>query len=221
MIKNFNDYLPIDRKSRKKLNEQDFINIVGGQENFELLKEHKLITEEFLTDGMGDFFSGLFTGGSGVGTILAKRTTIEIIAGFISPLVQKLGIKKGGLLWYTLVYGLQHAVGELGMGILDGSKKADFCRAFSVGASQSVLEWTTYKGYSNILELFGLNGDPNSMIARVLISSLRDKIIANAEMQNGIEKFICENKIVENSKGVKVTLWEYITDTQNIAQIIK
>lgn len=219
MVKRFNDYSPSDKKSRKKLNEQDFINIVGGQENYTLLKEYKLISEEFILDGATDFFSGLFSTG-GIGSVLAKRTGIEIVAGLITPLTQKLGVKKGGLLYYILAYGTQHAVLELGTGLFDPNKKSDFCRAFSVGASQSVVEWTTLNGYSNILELFGLSGQ-DSMISKILITTIRDKMLNNAKIKNGIEIFICETKLLDDAKGNKVTLWEYVTSMDNLTELIK
>lgn len=214
-MKKFQDYTPaLDNKKVKKLKEKDFINIVGGEENYKLMIEYKLINEEFTLDDTTKFFGNMFSGAGSLGSIIGKRLTIEIVASFIRPMLKKIGINPNGLFGYMVAYGTQYAVNELGTSIIDPSKQKDFCRAFSIGASKSIEEWATYNGFSNLFAVFGIEKS-NNPFARTIVTSLKDILLTNTDTATGktssiIQKFICETKF--DIGGKQYTMWEYISD---------
>jgi hypothetical protein len=197
----------LEKKKVEILNEKEFINLVGGYENYKLMKEYKLINEDFGLDDATKFFGNLFSKTGSMGSTLLKRITIETIASFIGPFIQKLGVDKNGLLYYMLTYGTQYAINELGFDILKAESKPKFCRAFSVGCMGAIEEWATYNGFANLLNIFGMRKD--GYIARIITTTLRDEILKSDGLKGGIERFICETKFDINGKNS--TLWDFVT----------
>jgi hypothetical protein len=213
-MKKFKEYTPaIDSIKVKKLKEIDYIDMVGGEENYKLMKEYKLINEEFSFDDATNFMGNLIGGAGSLGSTIGKNLTIEIIAKFMKPMFTSMGLDEKGLLFYMLCRGTIYTVDELGvMAILDSSKQKDFCRAFSVGSSKAINDWVTFNGMANLFTIFGIN-KADTVMKRTIITSLRDVILPNGtdngKVTSMMEKFICETTFDIN--GTKTSLWGHLT----------
>lgn len=213
-MKKFKEYTPaIDNTKVKKLKERDYIDMVGGEENYKLMIEYKLINEEFSFDDATNFMGNLIGGAGTIGSTIGKNLTIELIANFMKPMFLKMGLDEKGLLFYMLCRGTIHTIDELGvMSILDSSKQKDFCRAFSIGSSKAINDWVTFNGMANLITIFGLS-KADSVLKRTIITSMRDVILPNIDSDGKatsmIERFICETPFEIN--GEKNSMWGHLT----------
>lgn len=173
------------------ITEELLIERAGGKENYELIKSTGLAT----TDKELYEFTGFLS------SINFNRTLlIEVSAGIISPIAKQLGMVKGSIFWYMFTYGIVHAIEQLGTDILDDSKEANFCSAFSAGIAGSMKYWLSDKIFIKILKFLGLPVS-TSFLSSGIYHNIQDQILNPKMVHEAVNGVICgENFEIDGEK---------------------
>lgn len=188
------------------LTEQMLIERCGSLENLNLVKSYGLAS----TDKEIYEFSGFLN------SINAPRTLIiEVAAGIIAPLAEKLNVSKGSIFWYILTYGIVESLYQLGKQLLDKDKSLDFCKAFSTGVGMATKYWMSDKILIKVLGFFGIDISKGGFIQNSISHNIQDQLLTEEKVSEWVNGLICAANF--DYDGKKMSLFEiiytYFTDS--------